>query len=154
MTTSKNMRQNPKPFLERFFLAHFENGIKNHSIFADDWENCIWSEAIKTAKNVKNCFFKCIFLPLPKTWDKIQNHFWKDYSPYIFLKWYRKPFYMGIPEKNWAQKIVFFNAFCYHFQKRETKSIFGKIFPCTFKMVLKTILNGQMTEKIASEVSL
>ena len=28
MTTSKNMRQIPKPFLERFILVVFENGIK------------------------------------------------------------------------------------------------------------------------------
>ena len=28
VTTSKNVRQNPKPFLKRFFLVVFENGIK------------------------------------------------------------------------------------------------------------------------------
>ena len=28
VTISKNVRQNPKPFLERFFLVVFYNGIK------------------------------------------------------------------------------------------------------------------------------
>ena len=36
MTTSKNMRQIPKPFLERFFLVVFQNGIKNYSTWSDD----------------------------------------------------------------------------------------------------------------------
>ena len=53
------------------------------------------------------------------------------------------------------RQYLFFNAFFYHFQKRETKSksIFGKIIPLyIMTMVLKTILHGQMTEKIAFEV--
>ena len=36
VTTSKNMRQIPKPFLERFFLVVFKNGIKNYSTWSDD----------------------------------------------------------------------------------------------------------------------
>ena len=36
VTTSENVRQNPKPFLERFFLVVFVNGIKNLSTWADD----------------------------------------------------------------------------------------------------------------------
>ena len=31
LTTSKNVRKDPKPFLERFFLTHFEN-FTYHSI--------------------------------------------------------------------------------------------------------------------------
>ena len=58
---------------------------------------------------------------------------------------------MGQKTGKKRQKLFFKNAFCDHFQKRETnsKTIFGKIFPCSF---LKTILHGQMTEKIAFEV--
>ena len=57
VTTSENVRQNPKPFLESFFLVVFKNGIEKHSTWEYDWENCIWSEAIKTAKNCKKCLY-------------------------------------------------------------------------------------------------
>ena len=36
VTTSKNVRQNPKPFLERFFLVVFKNGAKKHYTWSDD----------------------------------------------------------------------------------------------------------------------
>ena len=36
VTTSENVGQNQKPFLKRFFLVVFENGIKNYSTRSDD----------------------------------------------------------------------------------------------------------------------
>ena len=40
----------------------------------------------KRQKTSKILFLKCILWPLPKTWDKLQNHFWKDFSCSLVLK--------------------------------------------------------------------
>ena len=62
VTSSKNVRQNTKPILERFFFVVFENGIKKHSTWAGDLENCNWSEALKGEKIAKSAFSKKHFL--------------------------------------------------------------------------------------------
>ena len=51
VTTSKNVGQNQKPFVERFFLVVFENGVKNllHGQT---------TEKIAFEVRIKNNFFK------------------------------------------------------------------------------------------------
>ena len=56
VTTSKNMKQNPKTFLERFFLLVLENGIK--TILHGKMTDKIASEVRpKKGKYCKKCFF-------------------------------------------------------------------------------------------------
>ena len=70
LTTSKNMRQNPYPFLERFSPIYFLNGIKN-------------SKNIKTSFNA----FLYHFKKSETKYKIIFKLFLEIFFP-LFLKWY------------------------------------------------------------------
>ena len=97
------VRQHPKPFLERFFITDLKNCIKKFPTFKQMTEKFAFEVR---PKNGKNHFFKMHFFHFKKLSDKIQNHFWKEFSSLIS------------------------------------------------KMVLKSVLHKQVTQKIAFEVRL